>query len=132
MERMDMRSRNQYPKVLRKRYLKAGTKKEKTQILDEYCLNTGQSGKYVIRMIGAVVDLRPKQRKKGRETYDGEDMGDFDYPCGQRLKPILEVEVDRLRELGELDISDEVAMKLKSMSSVLNDLTRHVSAIAPA
>jgi hypothetical protein len=30
MERMDMRSRNQYLKVLRERYLKVKTKKEKT------------------------------------------------------------------------------------------------------
>ena len=34
---MDMESRNQYLRVLRERYLKARTKKEKAQILDEYC-----------------------------------------------------------------------------------------------
>ncbi|MCL0093191.1 hypothetical protein M1N92_06045 [Dehalococcoidia bacterium] len=32
--------------------------------------------------------------------------------CGQRLKPLLEVEVDRLSELGELRVSGEVASKL--------------------
>jgi len=37
-----MYSRNQYLKVLRERYLKAMTKKEKTQILNEYCYNTSQ------------------------------------------------------------------------------------------
>lgn len=42
MEKMDMYSRNQYLKVLRERYLKAMTKKEKTQILNEYCYNTSQ------------------------------------------------------------------------------------------
>jgi hypothetical protein len=51
MERMDMESRNQYLEVLRERYLKAKAKKEKTQILDEYCHNTGQARKYVIRKI---------------------------------------------------------------------------------
>ena len=51
MERMDMHSRNEYLKVLRERYLKAKTKKEKSQILDEYCRNTGQARKYVIRKI---------------------------------------------------------------------------------
>ena len=45
----------------------------------------------------------------------------FDYPCGQRFRPILEVEVDRLRELGELRVSDEVALKLKGMSSATID-----------
>ena len=41
----------------------------------------------------------------------------FDYPCGQRLKPLLSEEVKRLRELGELTCSDEVADKLKIISS---------------
>ena len=61
-------------------------------------------------------DLRPRQRKKRKETYDGQVKAAlarvweiFDYPCGQRLKPILEVEVARLRELAELRVSDEVA-----------------------
>ncbi len=35
-----MQSRNQYLTVLRESYLKAGTKKEETQILDEYRCNT--------------------------------------------------------------------------------------------
>ena len=37
MERMDMHSRNEYLKVLKEGYFKAGSKKEKSQILDEYC-----------------------------------------------------------------------------------------------
>lgn len=113
MERMDMHSRNEYLKVLRERYLEAETKKEKIRILDEYCCNTGQARKYVIRKMQPGVDLRPKQRKKREETYDGQVKAAlakvweiFDCPCGQRLKPILEVEVDRLREFGELTISD--------------------------
>ena len=117
-----MYSRNQYLKVLRERYLKARTKKEKTQILDEYCRNTDQARKYIISRIQAGVDLRPKPRRK--QTYDGQVTaalakvwGIFDCPCGQRLKPILEVEVARLMDLDELRVSDEVALKLKRMSS---------------
>ena len=66
MERMDMDSRNQYLKVLRERYLKARTKKEKAQILDEYCCNTGQARKYVIRKIQPGVELTPKRGRKGK------------------------------------------------------------------
>ena len=51
MERMEMHSRDEYLKVLREGYFKAGSKKETSQILDEYCCNTGQSRKYVIRKI---------------------------------------------------------------------------------
>ena len=46
-----MESRNQYLEVLRERYLRAKARKEKGQILDEYCRNTGQARKYVIRKI---------------------------------------------------------------------------------
>ena len=46
-----MHLRNKYLRVMRERYFKTKRKKAKSQILDEYCCNTGQSGKYVIRKI---------------------------------------------------------------------------------
>jgi hypothetical protein len=128
MERMEMESRNQYLEVLRERYLRAKTRKEKGQILDEYCRNTGQARKYVIRKIQPGVDLRPKPRRKRKQIYDGQVIAPlakvwemFDCPCGQRLKPILEVELDRLRHLGEVGVSNDVALKLKRMASATID-----------
>ena len=41
MQRMDMHSRKEYLKVLRERYWKARSKKEKFQILDEHCRMKG-------------------------------------------------------------------------------------------
>ena len=127
MERMDMHSRNEYLKVIKESYFKAKTKKEKTALLDEYCRNTGQSRKYVIWKIHRTT-LKPKQRKKRKEKYDGqvravlaEIWEIFDYPCGQRLKPLLEVEIDRLVKLGEIKTSDEVISKLKMMSPATID-----------
>jgi hypothetical protein len=132
MERMDMHSRNEYLKVLREKYLKVRTKKEKSLILDEYCGNTGQARKYAIRKIQPGVDLRPKTRKKRKQTYDGQVTAAlarvweiFDCPCGQRLKPILEIEVDRLRDLGELEVSDEVALQLKRVSATIDRKLKH-------
>ena len=128
MERMDMHLRNEYLKVLRERYLEAITRKEKSRILDEYCANTGQVRKYVIRKIQPGMDLKPKQRKKRKEIYDGQVRAAlariweiFDYPCGQRLKPLFALELDRLRRLGELKASDEVAEELKMISSATID-----------
>lgn len=127
MERMDMHSRNEYLRLLRERYLKAKARKEKTQLLDEYCRNTGQSRKYVIWKIHRAV-LKPRQRKKRKEIYDGQVKAAlakiweiFDYPCGQRLKPLLETEIERLREFGKVEITDEVALKLKTMSPATID-----------
>jgi len=61
MDRMDMHSRDEYLKVLKKGYFKTRSKKEKPQILDGYCRNSGQSRKYVIRKIHKA-DLMPRQR----------------------------------------------------------------------
>jgi len=104
------------------------SKKGRSRILDEYCGNTGYSRKYLIRKIWPGVDLRQKQRKKKKETYNGEVKAAlasvweiFNNCCGQRLKPILEVEVARLRKLGKLSLSDEVALKLKGISSATID-----------
>ena len=70
--------------------------------------------------------LGPKVRRKRKEGYDGQVRAPlakvreiFDYPCGQRLKPLLEAEVDRLRKLEELEVSDKVALKLKKISSAI-------------
>lgn len=42
---MNIETRNQYMETLRERYFKA-SKKEKGEILNEYCHNTGQERKY--------------------------------------------------------------------------------------
>ena len=74
------------------------------------------------------MDLGPKVRKKRKEGYDGQVRTPlakvreiFDYPCGQRLKPLLEAEADRVREFGELNIQDDVALKLRKISSATID-----------
>jgi len=45
----------------------------------------------------------------------------FDRPCGQRLKPLVEEELDRLRALGELAVDGKTALKLKRVSSATID-----------
>jgi len=126
MVRMSLKIRMEYQKVLRERYWKAKGRREKSRILDEYCSNTGQSRKYAIRRLRA--GPRSTRARKRRWIYDGEVIAAlaklweiFDYPCGQRLKPLLEAEVERLRGFGELQISDEVAEKLKQISPATID-----------
>lgn len=119
---MDMNARNQYLKVLQESYFQARSRKEMSGILDEYCRNTGQHRKYLIRRINSSIPSTPKKRRR-EEFYDGyvraalaEVWEIFDYPCGQRLAPLLKAEVDRLRDFAELLIPDEVAEKLKRIS----------------
>lgn len=125
---MDMHARNQYLKTLieEKGYL-LKSKKEKSKLLNEYCGNTGLKRKYVIWKIrnGKYIKDRSKQIKRRRESYYNNIVKlvlikcweIFDQPCGQRLKPLLETEVDSLRQQKELACSEEVADKLKKISA---------------
>jgi hypothetical protein len=91
---MNTEARKQYMETLREQYFKAD-KKGKGKILNEYCRNTGQDRKYVIKRFRYKVKLK-EFRKKRKEYYDGyvksvlaKIWEVFDYPCGQRLKPLL-------------------------------------------
>ena len=125
---MDMHSKNQYLKELQKRYFQARSKKEKSSILDEYCQNTHQNRKYVIRKIRSPILSKPKKRKKRKQIYDGYvrvalvDLWEiFDRPCGQRLFPSIRNELNRLRQQEEIFVSNEVAEKLKRIGPATID-----------
>ncbi len=127
---MNFESRNQYMETLRKKYFSAG-KKEKTNILDEYCKNTGQERKYVIKKFWhkAKLKLAGSVRKPRKEYYDGlvksalvKLWAIFDYPCGQRLEPMLKDESAKLRALGEIECSDETLLKLQKITPSTIDL----------
>jgi len=113
---------------LREDYLKA-TKKEKTRILNEYAKNTGHNRKYVITMLNADDVWANNGARKPRPKRYGPEInaplvklwGVFDFPCGQRLKPCVTEELERLRAFGEINISDEIAEQLNQMSSATID-----------
>jgi hypothetical protein len=105
---MDMASRKQYLETLLERYLRV-RKRQKGLILDEYCRNTGQNRKYVIRKIGVLAWAEPRPPRKRAPRYGQETVRAleklwkiFDYPCGQRLRPLMETELERLRRLERL------------------------------
>lgn len=127
---MDMHSRNQYLKSLREEY-PSSTKKNKGQLLDEAEKRTGLSRLYLIRKLNPLIDLGSKKtrEKRKRETEYGSDIKValarvweiFDYPCGQRLAPLLKTEVERLRTFKELRVTNEVSKKLQRISSATID-----------
>lgn len=125
---MTMKSRNEYLETLiRSRGYLTKSKKERSLLLDEYCNNTKQNRKYISRKIrtGKWVKHPTKTKtRKRKEYYDGDVKVNlvkiwkmFDLPCGARLRAILQTEVARLRKLGELVCSNEIASKLLKMSS---------------
>lgn len=127
MLRMDMRTREEYLKSLLDRYLRA-RKRGKTAILDEYCRNTGLARKSALRKLRWLFkgDSRPRQKRRpvyGRAVRVAlERLWEiFDRPCGQRLKPLVEEELGRLRALGELEVDEKTARKLRQVSSATID-----------
>jgi len=134
---MDMQSRNQYLRELRIEYLKTKSKKKKGELLDEAVRRTRLKRKYLIRKLKAKsnLDRKKEDRKKRKVIYDGyfkialiRVWKILDYPCGQRLVSSLRETdiVDKLRELGELKCSDEMAKKLKKVGSVtIDEKLRH-------
>ena len=125
---MNIEARKQYMDTLRERYFKA-SKKEKGEILNEYCGNTKQERKHAIKKFNYKVKLKRKEDRKKRVCfYDGNDISIlveiwkiFDYPCGQRLEEILDTEVENLRAWKEIVCSDKTVKKLKKIKSATID-----------
>jgi len=127
MLRMDMRTREQYLKSLLDRYHRA-QKRGKTAILDEYCRNTGLARKSALRKLAGLFrgDSRPRQKRQpiyGRAVRVALELiwEIFDRPCGQRLKPLIEEELVRLRALGELVLDEKTARLLEKVSPATID-----------
>jgi hypothetical protein len=117
-----MSARDQYLTQLRSDYIGAD-KQTKTRLLNEAEKRTKLARKYLIAKLRPDAAPRPSKPKRRRATYGpaiktalAQLWPIFDYPCGQRFAPILRMEVDRLRALGEIHVSDAVAAKLKKAS----------------
>ena len=127
---MDMQSRNQYLVEVRAEYLKTKSKKIRSELLNEAEQRTKLNRKYLMDKLKpkSNLDKLASERKKRPQHYDNSVKPalvwmwkTFECACGQRLKTSLENETDRLRELGELDCSDDIAEKLKQMGSATID-----------
>jgi hypothetical protein len=120
---MDMHSREQYLESLRQEY-RRGSKQHKTQLLNEARRRTRLNRKVLIRKLAHPAKVRTGKKRPPRQaTYGPEVLVTlvqvweiFDYPCGQRLAPVLRQELERLRKARELQCSDAVSEKLERVS----------------
>ena len=127
---MNMESKKQYLRELQKEYLKA-SKKEKGLLLNEAEKRTGLDRKYLTRRLSAKTRWnKPKRPAATRPRQFGHDLvihlvniwDIFGNPCGQRLTPLIEEELEHLRQLGEISVNDEQTKKLLKMSAKTIDL----------
>src|SRR5512139_491951 len=95
---MSSRSKREYLEAIHQRY-KAGTRKQKKLILDEFCAACGYHRKHAIRLLKKFRRFtKPRQKKKGRSPiYQTEEIIvplkriwlAANLPCSKRLKAVL-------------------------------------------
>lgn len=126
---MSQQAKKELIKKVKSRYLKS-TKETKSKILNELCINTNLHRKYLVERLSAKVDLdyvNPINQKR-KEFYDANDIhylkkiwAIFDYPCGQRLEPMMEEYISVLERFKELIVPDYVKVKLLKIKSATID-----------
>jgi hypothetical protein len=119
-----MHSREQYLATMREEYRRA-SRKEKKRLLNEARKRTRLNRKVLIRKLAHPPETPPPRKRRRRAAVYGAEIRAplakvweiFDYPCGQRLVPILREQVERLRQQGELRCSGAVAGLLEKISA---------------
>lgn len=113
-------------KVIKPRYLKA-TKREKGEMLDEFCQNSGYNRDYAVRILRAGYDHDRVARlgRQHRAKKYGHDVLAaivkvwelLEYPCGLRLKPTLVATAQALARFGELIVNEATLEALGTISA---------------
>ena len=119
-----MRSREQYLAALREEHWR-GNKKQKTRLLNEARKRTRLNRKVLIPKPAHIPAAGGKPKVRRRAARYGAAVQTalvqiwelFDFPCGQRLAPILREQTERLRASGGLQCSREVADRLQEISA---------------
>ena len=126
---MTLGSIQEYAAAMRSRYLGAG-KKEKTQLLNEFCIVTGYHRKAAVRLLGLPTVKRERRGPRSRyglpEAQALRQLWEAsDRLCSKRLAPFLPELVASLERHGEVALKPEVRELLVGMSpSTIDRLLR--------
>ncbi len=119
---MSLSSRREYLGVMRSRYQASKRRTEKSQILDEVVSTTGLHRKYAIRVLAhspiPKQPIRRRRPKRYREALPAIQLTweALDYPCAERLHPVLLATAELLHHHGELPLNDVVRSQLQGIS----------------
>jgi uncharacterized protein YnzC (UPF0291/DUF896 family) len=129
--RMSLRTRREYLKGVRERYAKAHVRSEKSQIVDEVVRVLNYHRKYAIQALNDSRSPRaPAKRTRSLEYSEALPAiklvwEALDYPCAERLHPVLLPTADLLSSHDELVLTPEIRLQLAGVSQ--STLARRLS-----
>ena len=116
MERMDLKERYKYLRILKPHYRRAG-RKAKGDMLKEAHRATGLNRKYLITLLNAPgPNPKPAHGRKGSRTYDEQVdaaiaviADTLDWICSDRLQPGAPRGHELQHPIGVIDLSQRLA-----------------------
>lgn len=118
-----MVSRKEYLMTMHKRYLGAQTRTAKTSIIDEVAQVLGYHRKHAIRVLNGLLPGRkpPIKRHKPLKYLQAlpaiqRVWEALDYPCAERLQPVLLETAQLLARHGELNLNSTISQQLAQIS----------------
>ena len=128
---MSLGSRREYLGVMRARYAEAKSRREKSRILDEIQSALGYARKHAIAVMHPKPPRCAKPRKPRPQRYQAAMpviqlvWEALDYPCAERLHPVLLSTAQQLAHHGELRLTAEIEHDLQNISRAT--LARRIS-----
>jgi transposase InsO family protein len=120
---MSMSSRREYLGTMCKRFKEASSRASKSLIINELVSNLGYNRKYAVHALNnPVATLRePVKRKRPIEYIEALPAIQLvwealDYPCAERLHPVLPSTAEILSNHGELSLTPEIRLQLSMIS----------------
>ncbi len=120
---MSLQSRREYLAIAQKRYRDAKTKNERSRIINEVVENLSYHRKYAIYVLNHPL---PDRRQKIRRTRKPKYLEAFpviqviwealDYPCAERLHPVLLSTAENLARHGEIVLTPLIKHQLSKIS----------------
>ncbi|HVB10246.1 MAG TPA: transposase [Bacillota bacterium] len=120
---MSMAARREYLSVVRARYRALASRAAKAALLDEVIGTLGYNRKYAIRVLGQPnAGRRSPVKRRGAHRYLAALPAielvwtALDYPCAERLHPVLLSMAEQLAAHGEISLPPDVRAQLASIS----------------
>ena len=120
---MSLQSRLEYVKTMSERYQRAKSRNEKSIIIDEVVRTLDYHRKYAIQVLKHPLALSKSKHSRSRGCRYTEALPviqtvwrALDYPCAERLHPVLAETADMLSRHGHFTLSPLVRSQLSEIS----------------